>query len=268
MNARRQVFYTIRQSIKEKTSQLDRETCNIPQVILPKQDEIPPMHAFMCPLPDIDRLEELAHKYGSSDDYVSSILLGSYQSMHSQGIVTLYSSNLTNFFWRLVLDIDVALPTWNWRQEDFKMLAEWVANQTYYHERFHHSMDGLRLLFDVQTFDSLQEEALAVAYSRYSLNQDAWNKLRDLNVSVKMPFNLEVPAERVLRGEFLRLAFCYTSPGYRDWQQYADVAALQTGVCDYLRLKNSTWLRSLRIPVEQMVFDLLLVEGGFEERVL
>jgi len=268
MNARRQVFYTIRQSIKEKTSQLDRETCNIPQVILPKQDEIPPMRAFMCPPPDIDRLEELTHGYGSSDDYDSSILLGSYQSMHSQGIVTLYSSNLTNFFWRLVLDIDAALPTWNWRQEDFKILAEWVANQTYYHERFHHSMDGLRLMFDVQTFDNFMEEALAVAYSRYSLNQDAWNKRRDLNVSVKRVLNREAPAERVLRGEFLRLAFCYSSPGYRDWQQYADVAALQTGVCDYLGLKNRTKLRSFRVPVEQMVFNLLQVEGDFEERVL
>ncbi len=264
MNTRRQVFYNIRQSIKEKTSQVHRESSNLLQVILPKQDEIPPMCAFMRPPPDVDRGDECAHDHCRCEHDASRILLGSYQA----GLLTLYGNNLTSFFWRLVLDIDTALPNWNWRQEDFKILAEWVANQTYYHERFHHSMDGLRLMFDVQPFDNLIEEALAVAYSRYSIRQDACNKRLDLNVSGKRVLKREVPAERVLGEEFLRLAYCYTSPGYRDWRQYANLAALQTGVCDYLGLKNRTKLKSFRVPVEQMVFNLLQVEGYFEEQVL
>jgi hypothetical protein len=178
--------------------------------------------------------------------------------MRSPGVIKLNKNNLINFFWRVVLDIDTALPDWNWREDDLNILSEWVVDKTYYHERFHHSMDVLRHLFDVQSYDILQEEALAVAYSRYHLHDNDGRHYRQYRLS----------AGKILMNEFYRLAFCYTSPGYRDWQKYADVDALQSGVCEYLGLKNSTWLRSSRVPVEQMVFNLLLVEGGFEERVV
>jgi len=250
MDACREVINAIRQTIKFTPSPY-REVFNLPQMILPKQDEIPPMDAFLRPSPDVEGREERPQEHGSDDN--APCVLGSYQSMRSPGVIKLNKNNLINFFWRLVLDIDTALPGWNWREEDLEMLSEWAVDKTYYHERFHHSMDVLRYLFDVQSFDSLREEALAVAYSRYHY--------RNINGGYRNKHS-------ILLDEFFHLAFCYTSPGYRDWQQYGDVAALQTGVCEYLGLKNSTWLRSSRVSVEQMVFNLLLVDGGFDERVL
>lgn len=244
MDSRRKVVNAILQSIKNIP---DRESFNLSQVIPSNIDQIPPLQVFLEPPPDIEDLDE--HTCGQ-------ILLGSYRPMRSPGIITLYNKNLINFFWRLVLEIDAALPGWNWREEELKILAKWVVDKTYFHERFHHSMDVLRHLFDVQTYDRLQEEALAVAYARNHLYEG--NRYR------------YPPSEpqHVLLVEVLRLAFCYTSPGYRDWHQYPDLATLQTGVSQYLNIKNSTKLRSSCVPMEKMVFSLLLVKGGFEERVI
>ncbi len=255
MNARREVINAIQQSVRYPDSPY-REIFYLPEIMLPNPDEIPPMSVFLRPEPDVEGREERLRER-DNDDCAPSVL-GSYQAMRSPGVIKLNKRNLIQFFWRLVLDIDTTLPGWQWRKADVELLSGWVVDKTYYHERFHHSMDVLRHLFDVQTFDPLQEEALAVAYSRYHLydRNDHYYHHRHRSDG------------HILLEAFFRHAFCYTSPGYRDWPHYSDIAALQTGVCDYLGLKNSTWLKASRVPVDSMVFELLLVEGGFEERVV
>lgn len=258
MNARRDVIHAIQQSIKFTPSPY-RDVFHLPQIILPNSDNLPPLSVFLRPEPDVEGIagtDERPREQGG--DNAAPSVLGSYQAMRSPGVIKLNQHNLINFFWRLVLDIDATLPGWQWQKEDLELLSEWVVDKTYYHERFHHSMDVLRYMFNVQTFDRLQEEALAVAYSRYHLHDNNRHYYRHHRGS----------AGHILIEEFFRLAFCYTSPGYRDWQQYGDKAALQSGVCDYLGLKNSTWLKASRVPVESMIFSLLLVDGGFDERVV
>ncbi len=200
MTASSQVINAILKSI-EAIFLPGMEISNLTQAMKSSElGEIPALEEFLNPPPDIE------------DDKVHSrhsILLGSYRPMCSPGIITLYATNLTNFFWRLVLEIDAKLNGWDWSEEELKMLAIWVVNKTYYHERFHHSMDVLRHLFNVQAYDSLQEEALAVAYAHYRLRID----------------NLSLSRSRrpqfILLLEFLRLAFDYKSEGYCRWDLFA-----------------------------------------------
>jgi hypothetical protein len=65
MDARREVINAIRQMIKFTPSPY-REVFNLPQVMLPKQDEIPPMHAFLRPSPDVEGREEHPQEHGLS----------------------------------------------------------------------------------------------------------------------------------------------------------------------------------------------------------
>lgn len=209
----------------------------------------------MNPAPDVEGLDESHRPPNDMPEAVS--ILGSYRPMRSPGLITLNADNLTQFFWRIALDINRALPDIQWQEEDLYVLSEWVVDKTFWHERFHHSMDILRHLFNVQTFSSLHEEALAVAYSRYQLAEE---HPRYRHNRIKGP-------QAVIWDEFMKLAYQYTSAGYRDWTQYGDLTSLKPGICDYLAPTRSNWLKSVRIPVSDMVFQLLPVENGYEERV-
>lgn len=252
MNAHKQVIESIRSSFSLS------EEVNIggfrPKDILPVELEIPALECFMSPEPDVESPDDHGQSIGSPAQ--SIVRLGSYRSMGSPGLITLYSANLTRFFWRLAIDIDRALSGLRWYADDLEALSEWVVDKTYWHERVHHSMDVLRHLFDVQSFDCVQEEALAVAYARYYL-ADEYPRYRYLQKN----------QQSVIWDEFLKQAFQYKSPGYKDWHLYADPEALKSGICDYLAPKHSRRLRSVRVPVADMLFELLPVEGGFEEQV-
>lgn len=217
--------------------------------------EIPlPLEKFMAPEPDIEGHDDRTRR--PSERSESVIVLGSYRPMRSPGLITLYQQNLTEYFWSLTVEIEKALRYVRWTENDLSKLAEWTVDQTFWHERFHHSMDVLRHLLDVQSFDCLQEEALAVAFSRYYLIQEHRRyRRRDLS-------------QVVIWDEFIKLAYQYRSPGYCDWVYYADPAALKAGICDYLSPNQVTMLKSVRVPVADMLFAWLPVETGFEERVV
>lgn len=154
MNARRGVIDHIRTTFVMPKEPY-KTVFHLPDIMLPPEKDIPPLEIFMLPEPDVE---------GRDDDYgpinchpKPASALGSYRSMHSPGRITLNKQNLTQLFWRLALDIEKALPQIHWTEGDLRKLAEWTVDKTFWHERFHHSMDVLRHLLDVQTFDSWHE---------------------------------------------------------------------------------------------------------------
>jgi hypothetical protein len=209
----------------------------IPRAVM---ENLPPLETFMHTTPDV----ECEH----NEDI---ILLGSYTFMRSPGLITLYGDNLVSFFWRVALEIDREIPNIRWQLNDFEMLSEWVIDKTLWHERFHHSMDVLRHLFNVNTYHRLSEEALAVAYSYNYMSDKGCPNVKQCTIF----------------GKFMSLAYQYTSPGYKDWKQFEDKKALELGICDYLSPNEAQELSGLEIPISEMVFSMLPVKNGFHQQL-
>ncbi len=256
MNARKIVIDSIEQSIQEmmqKAPNSLRTSFCLPEVMLPHLEySLPRLEEFMNPPPDVEGDDDYSPRNITQTG--NGILLGVYFQMRSPGILGLYRENLEQFFWRLTQEISHKVPNWRWSVADLNCLAQWVVEKTYWHERFHHSMDILRHLYNVKTFNTLHEEALAVAYSRFRLCQTE-RKLCEVS-------------RQILWDEFINLSFQYTSPGYCDWRNFADKASLKTGVSDYLRVSKNQWLKTARVPVADMIFAMLPVNGGLDEMVM
>lgn len=255
MNARKAVIDSIQLSINslkpQEHNKYLRAVLNLPEIMLPSQNGLPSLEAFLSPPPDIDGDDEVS---SNRHPEAQKILLGVYYKMGRSGTIGLYKQNLENFFWRISLDISAQFPNWQWNEADLNSLCNWVVEKTFWHERFHHSMDVLRHMFNVQSFNSLNEEALAVAFSRYYLTQQYHRRPKD--------------DQRVLWDAFMVMAYEYSSPGYSEWRQFGDKASLKSGICDYLKLPATPQLNIARVSVADMLFDWLPVKTGFIEKVL
>ncbi len=255
MNARKTVINRIQASIDtlkpQEHNKYIRAVLNLPEILLPRLDGLPALEAFLSPPPDIDAEGE--HCFGHHQ-HAQGILLGVYYRMGHSGTLGLYEENLEQFFWRILLEINAQFSHWRWSYADLKELSVWVVEKTYWHERFHHSMDVLRHLFNVNSFNTFNEEALAVAYSRYHLTHHyrRWPE----------------EDQQVLWDAFLALVYRYSSPGYSEWRQFADESSLKSGICEYLNLPATTYLNTARVSVTDMLFDLIPVKTGFIEKVL
>lgn len=251
MNVRQQVLKTIKQSIKFTPDEL-RATLNLSEMLLPQVGELPSLEIFMNPPPDV-----VVNENNCSTSFAQAYnILGYYRPIQSPGIIVLLERNLLQFFWRIAIEIDQNLSGWRWKQEDLINLSEWIVDKTYWHERCHHSLDVLRHLFHVHTFDEITEEALAVAYARYHLCEVQ-----------KLSYRHRTSPQQALWEAFLHLAFQYRSPGYRDWPQYSDQEALKRGLSEYLAPRRIHQLKGIGIPVASMIFDLMPIVNGYEEWV-
>ncbi len=256
MNARKTVIDNIQASINNLKPQKHHRylrvvVLNLPEILLPRLDGLPPLEVFLSPPPDIEGEDE---RCSSHHYHAQRTLLGVYYRMGRCGTLGLYQENLEQFFWRILLEINAQFPYWRWTYADLNELSVWVVEKTYWHERFHHSMDVLRHLFNVSRFDTLTEEALAVAYSRYHLMQ-RYRRWPD-------------EEQQVLWDAFLTLAYQYRSPGYSEWRQFGDKSSLKSGICDYLDLPATAQLQIARVSVADLLFDLIPVKTGFIEQVL
>jgi hypothetical protein len=147
-------------------------------------------------------------EYGTSTGQKSNTYwLGRYYQMSPRGLVELNQTNLTAFFWQLMLEL---LPHHRITAWQLSRLAEATVAKTLRHEEFHHHIDVMMVLFGTRQFkDRLKEEAMAVAHSH---EQVSWGGSGPSQWWDKVP--------KVLRKDFLDKAYVYTAPGYRDWSQY------------------------------------------------
>ena len=148
-------------------------------------------------------------------------LLGSYTSMSSPGRLVLYRKNLRDFFWSVVVDVLYQDPTICISKNDLKNTAYVIVRKTCWHEKFHFCCDVFRHLF-ASSFDSLTEEALAVAYSRQKILAERQNRTTSIAKIHSHFFGL-----------VMEKAFAYTSPGYRDWPKYIDQEVFGQKLLEY-----------------------------------
>ncbi|MBF0399125.1 MAG: hypothetical protein HQK78_20290, partial [Desulfobacterales bacterium] len=150
----------------------------------------------------------------------SKTILGAYTPMKSPGVITLYSNNIKNFFWRIVQVLTRKLYGFFITKPDLERLAILITRKTYYHEIFHFNCDVFRLLFGC-SYDILNEEALAVAYSRNTLKVERSNGNSQIG-----------RMNAVIYNTVMDRAFRYTSPGYRNWRNFPDEFSLKNGLID------------------------------------
>lgn len=162
------------------------------------------------PQDSLDQIESLEPRLGHLLEQQGECdLLGAYFQMDPRGQIELYCSALSSCFWQLALQLLDKFQISAWQ---LSRLAEAWVEKTIEHEKFHHRIDMLMVLFGTHPFkDRLLEEALAVAcsYQRVSRSGGSyfwwWDKL---------------PED--LRTSFLDCAYRYTAPGYRDWKIHQD----------------------------------------------
>lgn len=201
--------------------------------------------------------EEMLHlPPDTGEDVPTERLLGSYAPMRSPGRISLYTENLKTFFWSVVREIGSQSPGLGFTCPDLERLAQLVVDKTYQHERFHYACDVLRHLFQ-GAFDSKVEEALAVAYARQQINAVRANGNTYLGRMNSLIYH-----------RAMKIAFAYSSPGYRDWRLYADPASFRAGLLDYIAPPSSILLQGSGVPLAEMLQDLLRYDGGFEEQAL
>ncbi|WP_156180896.1 hypothetical protein [Desulfovibrio sp. TomC] len=212
---------------------------------------------YLQKLSDGGKFAELLHQPVDVTEepvLASDIFLGSYTNMHSPGIISLYKTNIKDFFWELVrrcLTLGVSYIT----KEDLQRISNFVVFKTYYHEIFHFNCDVQCHLWGYRR-DHLREEALAVAYSRlriYDLRNNANSTIGRTN--------------GVLFNTAFKEAYRYTSPGYRDWVSFPDWITLRQEILEYFCPAGASMLRSNGIDVEGMLLGMFIDDHGFLERL-
>ncbi|BAH76691.1 hypothetical protein [Solidesulfovibrio magneticus] len=183
------------------------------------------------------------------------VLLGSYNPMHSPGIITLYRDSISKFFWSLVARCRKK-QTLYLTKEDLCCLARLVCYKTYYHELFHFNCDIQRYLFGSKR-EPLLEEALAVAYSRLRIVKDRSDGRNPLSRINGVLYNIT-----------LTEAYKYSSPGYRDWPAYSGETFFKLGFLDYIQPPHFSFLRSNGIEVEHLLQQIFVFNTGFVERII
>lgn len=207
------------------------ELVDLPRYLIPEQFE-----EFMQPEPD-------THEGPVVRDEPRVSVLGRYYHMQSPGTVVLYQANLKKFFDTLLWELFQRYPLLT--RNDMAAGARLVALKTYHHELFHFDCNVLRAMFNVPQ-DQIQEEALAVAWSRLKIAEErkTWQ-----TVLGRM--------NGVVYGMLLEMAYRYTSPGYRDWVHCADEASFKQRLADYLKPPQGDWLMQNGVNLPEMIFALL-----------
>lgn len=138
----------------------------------------------------------------------SNDILGAYFKMNPRGRIELYAGPLTWCFWDLIFGLN---KEFNITRSQLRNLAKIWVNKTLVHERFHHLIDVLMVLFGTHKFKNrLVEEALAVAMSYHVNTYDEYGVEKEFR-------KVNDPVTK----EFLNRAYAYTAPGYRDWRIYS-----------------------------------------------
>ncbi len=197
--------------------------------------------------PDSDIMEHSDKLY--SDQDIPLTLLGSYSPMRSPGIITLYKDNLKQFFHTLVMEI--LKNGYSINKYEIKAIAKLIVYKTYYHEIFHFDCDVLRCLFGGHIQSNI-EEALAVSRSRMRIIAEKYNKFFGLNSNI---FDF-----------ILKEAYQYTSKGYRDWINYADLNKFKHGLLDYINPSKSVTLINNGVRVKDNIYSILTKNNGIEGR--
>lgn len=172
-------------------------------------------------------------EFGASRGQASNMYwLGRYYQMSPRGRIELNQTNLTAYFWQLVLEL---LPNHQITAWQLTRLAEATVAKTLRHEEFHHHIDVMMVLFGTRQFkDRLKEEAMAVAHSHEEVSHRGsglgwwWDKVPE-----------------ALRKDFLEKAYVYTAPGYRDWSKYQHSFRMEEHVQAYVIHPNATRLLNM-----------------------
>jgi len=188
-------------------------------------------------------------------------LLGSYSPMRSPGRLVLYQENIRQFFWCLVRDVFKNNPNIWVSSADLKNMADIIVRQTWWHEQFHFCCDVFRHLF-ASRFDSMTEEALAVAFSRIKI-REARQDGRTSTAKIHPTFFTLL----------LERAFEYSSPGYRDWPKYSDPETFSNKLADYSMMNQYMRLAYNGVDLPSLsrgMIDTLLMreEAGYFEKIL
>lgn len=170
-------------------------------------------------------------------------LLGHYEPMASPGRLVLHGEELTSYFWHHARDVFRA--GYYVEQKDLQYLCHMVVMKTYTHEQFHHFCDIARQLFG-GCYDRRQEEALAVAWSCFQLEElrGAWQS-KEARLSTGI-FRFVLP----------RL-FRYRAAGYRDWVNYQNRAAFEAALISYTGPASSTKLGYSGINMSGVLVNIL-----------
>ena len=218
------------------------------EVILPAYVfDVPPLDEFMNPDPDvIDRETTLKEKRS---------LLGSYRPMRSPGEINLYRNNLRDFFWSLISSISrLGHPV---TKPDLRAGLWLTIIKTYNHEIFHYYCDVLHKLFG-GSYVALEEEALAVAWSRLKILHDQKDGRTTISNMAPNIFNL-----------IIAHAFQYKSPGYIDWQKYPDEQCFKKGFGQYIHPPNYNFLQVSDVLIDDLLFAMLeKINHGFDENLV
>ncbi len=169
---------------------------------------------------DIDNLtpEEIKARLASGEINPGAVFqededyLGSYTPMRSPGIITLNIARLTHFYSWIFAEL---------KKDGLKfnplLLEEMVFNKTLNHELFHYFSDYVSQISGNSIIHNT-EEALAVAcsylafenkYRYYYGHMAGWHYC------------------------FLKVAFAYTRPGYKDYVNYISRNAFYSAIIDY-----------------------------------
>lgn len=159
-----------------------------------------------------------------------NVWLGRYFEMAPRGRIELSWERIGSFFWHIAADM---LSHHQITAYQLSRLAEATVAKTVLHEMFHHQADVLTTLFgNRRRFPD--EEGFAVAASYHEVER------RGGCVS----WNWDVVPKK-LRQDFLKLAYCYHAPGYRDWVNYKNRGDYRGRVFEYL--VHPTALRLLKL---------------------
>lgn len=217
------------------------------EVLLDAQpfEDLPDPGIFLEPEPDV--LEAPEHPHPTRECGEHPTLLGVYVPMQSPGRIILIEGNLRRFYWSLIARLWHRHPYLFPR--DLEGAAQLVVQKTYQHERFHFHCDVLCHLLGGR-YDRLQEEALAVAWSRAWIQQMQWSsKAKRMNPALFI--------------DLMEGAFAYRSPGYRDWVLFADRARFAPALLDYVAASAS--VVPLRTNGVSNLADVVTAMiGGFE----
>ena len=170
-------------------------------------------------------------------------LLGHYEPMASPGRLVLHCDELTAFFWHQAQD--VFQTGYYLEQKDLRFLCHMVVMKTFTHEQFHHFCDVARPLFGGH-YDRLKEEALAVAWSYFQLEElrSAWQS-KEARLSAG-----------IYRYVLPRL-FCYRGAGYRDWVNYQRRADFEAELIRYTGPASSMTLECNGVNMSSVLVNIL-----------
>jgi len=186
-------------------------------------------------------------------------LLGYYILMpktDGYGKVYLAANNLEKLFWKLFIDIKKFVPRLDKNSPAMNTLAKWVVAKTYWHQHFHYLIDTLRQTAGAIPYDfndqlsCRRQEALAAAY--------AYRQLQAVMDDKDYPD---------MAAWFLKMAFRYTAPGFKDWFIYLDDGVFWATLLEIIGLSDHADYARRNTPLIEQLQSLLVDEHRYTESV-